>query len=151
MYRKFVFVLIACTFIAISCKSDRKDLEIQKVEGYFSKNDVEYISDVIYVLPKNLAEFEAYFGSAATLNYQPDPVDFENYKIACVLVEPNHATKKIEITHISHLGKTVFIDAKIDLGKEQRFKTSASAIVKLPKNTKKVVFTADGDTVEMTY
>lgn len=75
----------------VSCNNSKKetqtnldqqsDFEVEYLEGYFPKNDIEFDAEVKALVIANQTDFDKYFGIAQTMNNKVPAIDFEKTKL----------------------------------------------------------------------
>ncbi len=140
-----VLAIILC-FQSCKCKLAKEEtktsgITLTELNGYFIKNTVEFTTDTMFVVLKNKADFNQYFGVAKTMSNSITKPDFEKNYIAAIVLQPSTTVRKVTLTK-HHITKgTLTINYKIEEQNDQKsFQTSSLRLFEVPRNIKTIEF-----------
>ena len=112
-----------------------KDFTIIPLKGYFLKNTITLPQNVNTKVFNSQEEFDSYFGIAKTMDNTIAPINFEDERVASILLGPtdqNIAIKSKEVKYIDKELQVQFEIIKDD--KYQSYTTTPILLFKIPKN-----------------
>jgi len=112
-------VLSACSAINPVGKvaKDAYDIPYTVLDNYFVRNDVD-VSKQQKLILTNQADFDSFFGMAATMGYNGTPTDVNfktQYVVAIILPETDRSTT-VTPTRVRQNGNAIIVDYKVTKG-----------------------------------
>lgn len=111
-----------------------QNFEINVLEGYFLKNDINLPENINNMIFNTQKEFDSYFGVAKTMDNTISPIDFNTERVAGVLISPSDAKINFEIISAQQIGTGLQVIYDIKKEKKQPFISSFTYLFKIPKN-----------------
>ncbi|AFL80483.1 hypothetical protein Aeqsu_0982 [Aequorivita sublithincola DSM 14238] len=140
----------------VSCNNSKKetqtnldqqsDFEVEYLEGYFPKNDIEFDAEVKALVIANQTDFDKYFGIAQTMNNKVPAIDFEKNKVAAIISAPSDKKQQIVITGTDLKNNKLIVKYKLKVGEDaQSFTSTDQKMFPIPKSVYAVDFVIDRD------
>ncbi|WP_310991571.1 hypothetical protein [Aequorivita marina] len=148
---KHTLVLIVLLTLA-SCNNtknepntnEKPEFEVNFLEGYFPKNDIEFNAPVKTLVIRDKESFQKYFGIAQTMKNDIPEIDFENHKVIALISAPSDKKQEIAVTNTQLKKNKIQVKYKLILGKEtQSFTATALKIFTIPESVYAVDFIVD--------
>ncbi|MFV0238023.1 MAG: hypothetical protein ACK5HU_05785 [Flavobacteriales bacterium] len=150
--KKIILNILLCFFI--SCNSENtftdvttmgkkrierlmeksQDFEINLLEGYFLKNDINLQEDINIMVFNTRKEFDFYFDVAQTMDTIMPSIDFNTERIAGILMDSSDVKMDFNVLSSKQIKTKIQIVYDIKKGAIQPFITSPIYLFKIPKN-----------------
>lgn len=102
MTKSYVLISLMMLITSSSCDSTKKInaigndtslLELTYLEGYFSRNDIAFDSEIKHIVVTGQADFDNFFGIAKTMDNTIFEIDFQKENIAAVILRPSYKSQ----------------------------------------------------------
>ncbi len=140
---KISVLLMVIILGVVSCKSSQKaadDFDISYLEGYFTKNTVEYEKEVIFMVATHNEAFSSYFGMAKLMNNTISNVDFGVHNVAALITKPSAERAVIRIVKTEMVKNELIVHFQTTKNKKASYHSNDTKIFAIPKDIKKVTF-----------
>lgn len=149
-------IVILVVLTLVSCNNANKDsqieiekqsgFEVEYLEGYFPKNDIEFNAPVKALVIANKEKLDKYFGIAQTMENRVSTIDFDKNKVVAIISAPSDKKQKIVITSTNLKDNKLEVKYKVIVEDDaQTFTSTDLKMFPIPKSVYGVDFVIDKD------
>lgn len=138
----FFGLFTACNTQLKSVKTSPKQVqkELVYLDGYFTKNNLEFETSIKYLLIRNQHDFNRYFGMAPLMGETILGPDFNAINIGAIITQSSSKGQAIDIKNCTGNYDHWTITYSHDFFNDQTYSSDALVIFEVPKSIKSITF-----------
>ena len=121
------------------------DFKVELINGYFPKNNIDFVTPAKAMVINDQENFERYFGAAQTMTASAQKIDFDKKKVVAIIAAPSNRKTEIAITKTHLQNNKLMVNYKILRGEKLNHSATDLKMFAIPRSVNAVDISMDND------